>query len=133
MVQLIDPATGREIAILQAPEAIAIISRLCFSPDGRQLAVATESHRIQLWDLHRVREQLVTMGLDQGFPSDQTSPPAIAAVRRSPRSASSVRIRNRSSARKLGSRLDGPRDEQPPLPHSRQALESDSTTPVIVT
>ncbi len=73
VVQLIDPASGREIAILQAPEAVAIISRLCFSPDGRQLAAATESHRVQLWDLHQVREQLVTMGLDQGFPSDQTS------------------------------------------------------------
>ena len=73
VVQLIDPASGREIAILQAPDAVAIISRLCFSPDGRKLAAATESHRVQLWDLHQVREQLVTMGLDQGFPSDQAS------------------------------------------------------------
>jgi hypothetical protein len=28
------------------------------------------SHRIQLWDLRRVRERLAKMGLDQGFPSD---------------------------------------------------------------
>ena len=73
VVQLIDPTTGEEIAILQAPDANPIISRLCFSPDGRQLAAATESHRIQLWDLHKIRERLVTMGLGQSFPADQTS------------------------------------------------------------
>ncbi len=86
VVQLIDPETGREIAILQAPEAF-IISRLSFSPDGRQLAAATEPHRIQLWDLPRVREQLGRIGLGEGFPADLTSPPAgaggppIASVR----------------------------------------------------
>jgi eukaryotic-like serine/threonine-protein kinase len=72
VVQLIDPATGREIAILQPPEASLAFTRLCFSPDGRRLAAATQAHRTQLWDLHRVREQLTDMGLGQGFPSDQT-------------------------------------------------------------
>ena len=74
IVQLIDPASGREIALLQAAEAVAI-TRLAFSPDGRQLAAATQSHRIQLWDLHMVRQRLISMGLGQSFPSDQISPP----------------------------------------------------------
>jgi WD40 repeat protein len=77
---LIDPATGRDIASLQAPEVLGITS-IRFSPNGNQLAVATVSHRIQVWDLDRVRNQLATLGLDDGFPSGPTSPTTTAGVK----------------------------------------------------
>jgi WD40 repeat protein len=56
-VQLIDLATGREIATLSAPDPQPINS-LCFSPDSGQLAVATNNHAIQLWDLRLIQRQL---------------------------------------------------------------------------
>jgi WD40 repeat protein len=62
-VQLIDPATGQEIATLSAPDPQHINS-LCFSPDAGQLAVATNNHTIQLWDLRLIRRQLEEMNLD---------------------------------------------------------------------
>jgi WD40 repeat protein len=62
-VRLVDPATGREIATLAAPDS-GLHTRLCFSPDGSQLAVATETQTIQLWDLRLIRRQLATMNLD---------------------------------------------------------------------
>jgi WD40 repeat protein len=80
VIQLIDPATGRDIASLQAPEVLGITS-IRFSPNGNQLAVATVSHRIQVWDLDRVRNQLATLGLDDGFPSGPTSPTTTAGVK----------------------------------------------------
>ena len=57
-VQLIEPETGREIATLSAPDQ-QIINSLCFSPDAGHLAVATNNHTIQLWDLRLIRRQLV--------------------------------------------------------------------------
>jgi WD40 repeat protein len=62
-VQLIEPATGREIATLSAPDPQQIIS-LCFSPDGGQLAVAVGNRSIQLWDLQLIRRQLKDLNLD---------------------------------------------------------------------
>jgi serine/threonine protein kinase/WD40 repeat protein len=67
-IRLIETATGREVATLQAPGSFA--NSLCFSPNGLKLATATNIHRIQLWDLGLVRRQLAAMGLDQGFPDD---------------------------------------------------------------
>jgi serine/threonine protein kinase/WD40 repeat protein len=61
-VQLINPATGDEIATLAAPDP-QIINSLCFSLDGH-LAVATNNHTIQLWDLRLIQRQLVDLNLD---------------------------------------------------------------------
>jgi WD40 repeat protein len=61
-VQLIKPATGEEIATLTAPDA-QIINSLCFSPDASQLAVATNNHTIQLWDLQLIQRQLEELNL----------------------------------------------------------------------
>lgn len=66
-VQLVNPATGTELATLTAPESY-LISWLCFSPDGTRLAVATESQVIQYWDLRLIRRQLAVMGLDWEMP-----------------------------------------------------------------
>jgi len=62
-VQLIEPETGREIATLSAPDPQTINS-LCFSPDAGHLAVATNNHTIQLWDLRLIRRQLEELNLD---------------------------------------------------------------------
>jgi serine/threonine protein kinase/WD40 repeat protein len=62
-VQLIEPATGREIATLSAPDPQHINS-LGFSPDTGLLAVATDNHVIQLWDLRLIRRELEEMDLD---------------------------------------------------------------------
>ncbi len=61
-VQLVDPNTASSIAILEAPNP-AHLTWLCFNRDGSMLA-AVGYHAIQLWDLRRIREQLVPMGLD---------------------------------------------------------------------
>jgi WD40 repeat protein len=77
MVQLIDPGSGTELATLRPPEVLGS-TWLAFSPDGGRLAVATDSHLIQLWDLRRVRQRLKASGLDQGFPLEAPIDPALA-------------------------------------------------------
>jgi WD40 repeat protein len=62
-VRLIEAATGRELATLEAPEPMDICW-IAFDDAGSQLAVVTAGGAIQLWDLRLVRQQLVTMKLD---------------------------------------------------------------------
>jgi WD40 repeat protein len=73
-VQLIDAATGQEIATLSAPDP-QHINALCFSPDAGHLAVATNNHTIQLWDLRLIRRQLQEMDLDWDVAPRTTDPP----------------------------------------------------------
>lgn len=73
-VQLVDPDSGEELATLTAPDR-HLITGLCFSPDGRRLAAATEDHVVQLWDLEKLRERLAAAGLEDPPPA----PPAPAA------------------------------------------------------
>ncbi|HEX8202024.1 MAG TPA: hypothetical protein VF590_16230, partial [Isosphaeraceae bacterium] len=56
---------------------------LCFSPDGAQLAAATDGPGVQLWDLRLIRRQLAVMGLDRDQPPFLPSPPRrpISSVR----------------------------------------------------
>ena len=64
-VQLIDMATGQELATLSAPDvAFPIAGHLRFSPDGGRLAAITERHEIRIWDLHALRLRLRQIGLD---------------------------------------------------------------------
>jgi serine/threonine protein kinase/WD40 repeat protein len=62
-VRLLDFATRQVIATLAAPDLPCIENWLCFSPDGGLLAVATEAHTIQLWDLGAIGARLRDMGL----------------------------------------------------------------------
>ena len=59
-VRLFDPASGRVLATITAPDP-RLISWLCFSPDGGRLVVACEGRIIQLWDLRSIRLRLAAM------------------------------------------------------------------------
>jgi WD40 repeat protein/tRNA A-37 threonylcarbamoyl transferase component Bud32 len=67
-VQLIDLASFTEVARLLAPDARAI-DCMRFSPDGSQLAVATQNHVIQLWDLRTICRDLHKMDLNWELPA----------------------------------------------------------------
>src|SRR5262249_22962308 len=70
-VQLIDPATGLQMATLANPES-QCIDFLAFSADGIQLAMVTSpiepgrgrSSDLRIVDLRAIRRQLAKMGLD---------------------------------------------------------------------
>lgn len=64
---LVEGATGRELAALQAPERMNI-SGIAFSPDGTQLAVTTGAGPVQIWNLRAIRTQLAAMNLDWELP-----------------------------------------------------------------
>jgi hypothetical protein len=66
-VRLLDPATGQDLAFLEAPEDNTTTG-LCFSPDGALLAAASDNHTIHLWDLRAIRGQLRELGLDWAGP-----------------------------------------------------------------
>lgn len=76
LVVLVDATTGRELARLEHPDP-QIVSCLAFNPSGTQLAVATQGHVIQLWDLRRLSHELSTLGLDWDhapFPAADAKP-----------------------------------------------------------
>jgi WD40 repeat protein len=62
-VLLLDTVTGDRLATMQANSPHSVRS-LEFSPDGRQLAVATLDQQIIIWDLLLVRRGLARLGLD---------------------------------------------------------------------
>ncbi|MBI5385936.1 MAG: PQQ-binding-like beta-propeller repeat protein [Verrucomicrobia bacterium] len=62
-VQLRDARTGAELAVLESPLP-RTISALTFNHAGDQLAVVTESHLIQLWNLATLRCRLAELNLD---------------------------------------------------------------------
>jgi len=67
-IRLFDPATGREIATLEAPNPNTI-SWLQFSPDGARLGVTTQTAAVHTWDLRLIRQELAAMNLDWDAPS----------------------------------------------------------------
>ena len=75
VVRLVDPATGREVARLTAPEQTRLCPH-CFTPDGGQLiAVGGETQAVHVFDLRAIRAGLREIGLDW---SDDPLPPATA-------------------------------------------------------
>jgi serine/threonine protein kinase/WD40 repeat protein len=79
-IKLLDPATGRERALLEAAEDNTITC-LSFSPDGSQLAAATNNHTVHLWDLRALRRQLQMLDLDWDIAPVPPPRPAIGPFR----------------------------------------------------
>jgi WD40 repeat protein len=78
VVRLCVAATGRELARLEVPDATGLSPQF-FSHDGCQLfAWGDEDHAMHVWDLRRIRRQLVELGLDWDAPS-LPEPPTEAA------------------------------------------------------
>jgi tetratricopeptide (TPR) repeat protein len=63
LVQLIDVATGQELASLASPDPRRI-GHLAFSADGGRLAATCADGVLQVWDLRSLRRQLADVGLD---------------------------------------------------------------------
>src|SRR5262249_37014537 len=76
-IRLFDPATGQEKARLEDPHQ-DVAGWLGFTPDGTRLvAVSDDGKAIHEWDLRRIRQGLIQLGLDwEGPPySEQAAPP----------------------------------------------------------
>jgi serine/threonine protein kinase/WD40 repeat protein len=67
-ILLVDPATGREIATLEAPTALS--SPFAFSADGSHLYAPTPAGTIHDWNLSLLRRELRELGLDWDDPAD---------------------------------------------------------------
>src|SRR5262249_9076252 len=79
-IVLADVATLAPIAHLPTLEALNA-APLAFSPDGTQLAAATNQRTVLLWDLRRIREQLHARHLDWDQPA---YPPEMAEAKKKP-------------------------------------------------
>jgi serine/threonine protein kinase/WD40 repeat protein len=67
-LRIVHADSGREVATLDAGTgSSARFFCMAFSPDGTYVA-AGRDHMIHLWDLRRIREQLVPLGLDWELP-----------------------------------------------------------------
>jgi serine/threonine protein kinase/WD40 repeat protein len=77
VVQLLDPATGRHLARLQAPDTDEI-SVLVFSPDGGRLVACSRIGNARVWDLRGLRERLREVGLDWDPPAAEPARADIA-------------------------------------------------------
>ncbi len=66
-IWLFETATGRKLAELEAPEAIAPNS-IALDLSGGFLAASTGSHRIQVWDLRRIVGGIAALGIGGEIP-----------------------------------------------------------------
>jgi signal transduction histidine kinase len=81
LVQLVDAATGRELASLTAPQP-ETISWLHFNAQGDRLAAATFDGSVQLWDLGAIQDRLAAWRLEWDRPArPMTAPIGPAASR----------------------------------------------------
>ena len=65
-VGVFDPSRRRQILRLQLPDPQGF-SEIRFSGDGSRLGVATTAHRIHVWNIRRILEELQPLGLDFGL------------------------------------------------------------------
>jgi WD40 repeat protein len=72
VVRVVEPATGRELVTLD-PTRFEEVYDLGFSPDGRQLAVASSTAGVRVWDLQLIRQRLGAMQLDWSPPLSPSS------------------------------------------------------------
>jgi WD40 repeat protein len=63
VVKLIEVATGRELAQIEAAD-VPFCRPLCFSRDGTRLATMGGPELLQVWDLRAIRRGLKAMKLD---------------------------------------------------------------------
>ncbi len=67
VIRLVETATGRTLARLESPDLS--VGWPVFSPDGSRLVVTTMAGpAVHVWDLRRIRRQLLVMGLDWDAP-----------------------------------------------------------------
>ncbi len=92
-IELLETATGRPLATLEAPGASMVLN--CqFNADGTRLAAVSMDRQLQLWDLRLLREELAQMHMDWEQPpyppamSMATTPSATMEIEDAPRSAS---------------------------------------------
>jgi eukaryotic-like serine/threonine-protein kinase len=68
VIRIITPASGNEVARLTVPEP-SILRPYCFTADGTRLVcVDIEREALQIFDLRRIRDQLVKLDLDWDAP-----------------------------------------------------------------
>jgi tetratricopeptide (TPR) repeat protein len=84
-IRLPEAATGRTIAHLSTLQSLQA-APVAFSPDGTRLIALTNQKTALVWDLRRIREQLLTMDLDWDQPpyppkAASSSSPSIRSVR----------------------------------------------------
>ena len=77
-IQLLETATGKPLATLEAPVSSGI-STFQFSPDGSRLAAMQRDQQVQLWDLRLIRQELQLMGLDWNMPAFPTIEKGLAS------------------------------------------------------
>jgi WD40 repeat protein len=63
LIGLYDYPALRELASLEAPSAPGL-AFLTFDSTGEKLLVSSSMNQIQVWDLRKIRRELVTLGLD---------------------------------------------------------------------
>ncbi len=66
-IRLIDPATGADLATLEAPAVLG--GGITFHPDGSRLYAAAEAGHIHDWDIALLRGELSELGLDWAEPA----------------------------------------------------------------
>ncbi len=68
LIRLLIPETGREVAVLTAPETTQLLP-LLFTPDGKRLITfGAETGALHIFDLQAIRKQLAEMNLDWDYP-----------------------------------------------------------------
>ncbi|MGO9465537.1 MAG: protein kinase domain-containing protein [Isosphaeraceae bacterium] len=78
-VLLADAATGREVVRLTTLQPVGP-TPLAFSPDGTKLAASTAQKTVLVWDLRRIRDHLVPLGLDWDAPPYPSSTASAAGA-----------------------------------------------------
>jgi WD40 repeat protein/serine/threonine protein kinase len=79
LIHLYDAGTWQHLACLETPGQ-KDVTGLALSPDGSRLAVLTADGVLGLWDLRRLRERLVDLGLDWDMPASRAAEGAAQAI-----------------------------------------------------
>jgi len=107
---LMDVASAREVAVLEAPNLDPIIDSV-FTPDGTRL-VAMSLKGMHVWDLRRIRQQLKELGLDWDWP-------AFPAASTSRGSLEPVKLKIDLGDKWVAEPPKDPADKSPPKPPSK--------------